>query len=70
MSPNLSLLGSRWNQDALLIGSHARQSNESLLAELQQGQHFCVAIWDGGYKVDKTGIYGMDAYTRFFLSKI
>ena len=56
MRPNLSLLGSRWSQHALLIGFEAREPNGSLLAELRQGQHFCVPILEGGgYKVDKTG---------------
>ena len=58
MGSNLSLLDSRWSEHALLIAFKARQTKTSLLAELRQGQHFCVAILDkgGGYKVDLPGI--------------
>ena len=42
----------------LLIVSEARQPKGSMLVKLKLGQHFFVAILDGGgYKVHKTGIY-------------
>ena len=47
MNTNLSLLGSKWSKYALLIGFEVRQTNASLLAELQEGQHFRVAILYG-----------------------
>ena len=48
MISNLTLLGSRCSEYILLIASEARQPKGSLLAELRQGQHFCVANVDGG----------------------
>ena len=60
MNPNLSLLGAKWSQHALLSGFEVKQTNASHLAELRQSQYFCVAILDGkmgvGYKVDLPGI--------------
>ena len=78
MNPNLSLLGSRWSQHALLIGFDAWQPKEILLAELRQYQHFYVVILDGvgGYKVDTTGISILDVESNIsigptiFLSEI